>query len=124
MGELFQIHQLVIDIHNNISSKDHLLNEIDIFTLFIEHSIKDITINYENNKYRKYLLTILEKSKLAIYKFNNRISESLQITFIELYSFYEIVSNVLNGINVFIKSTEYNWKYNYRINSENEYIVL
>lgn len=124
MDDLFSINQLVIDIHNNISTKEQLLNEIDIFTIFIINSIKDITINYENNKYRKYLLTILEKSKLTLYNFNHRISESLQITFIELYSFYEIVSNVLNGINVFIKSSEYKWKYNYRINSENEYIVL
>ena len=123
MTEYFPIEQIVNDINDNITTKSRLIYEIDAFSKFIEKSISDIKSNHPDNNYRKYLLTILEKSKLAMYNFNSRVLEIKKLTFLELYSFYEIVSNVLNGINIYSKSTQFIWELVYNI-TDDEYIVL
>jgi hypothetical protein len=68
-------------------------------------------------------MTILEKSKLAMYNFKSRLSETPKFTFIEIYSFYEIIANVLQGINIYTKATQLTLNCMYSI-SDDEYIVL
>jgi len=123
MTEYFSIEQLITDINDNITNKSRLMYEIDASLKFIENSICDIKSTHPDNNYRKYLLTILEKSKLAMYNFNSRALEIKKLTFLELYSFYEILSNVLNAINIYSKSTQHKWERIYTI-TDDEYIVL
>jgi hypothetical protein len=123
MSDFFIIDQFISDINDNITNVSRLIYEIDAALKFINTSINELKDNHNDNKYRKYLLTILEKSKLAMYSFNSRICETKKFTFIELYSFYEILINVLNAINIYINSTQLKWKCNYRI-TDDEYIVL
>lgn len=123
MGDFFLIEQYIDDIHTNITNISRLIYENDAVSQFINTSINELKDNHNDNNYRKYLLTILEKSKLAMYKFNSRICETKKFTFIELYSFYEILINVLNAINIYIKTTKLEWTCMYRITDE-EYIVL
>jgi len=123
MTEYFSIEQLINDINDNITNKSRLMYEIDASLKFIENSICDIKSTHPDNNYRKYLLTILEKSKLAMYNFNSRVLEIKKLTFLELYSFYEILSNVLNAINIYSKSTQHKWERIYTI-TDDEYIVL
>jgi hypothetical protein len=123
MSDFFIIEQFISDINDNITNVSRLIYEIDASLKFINTSINELKDNHNDTKYRKYLLTILEKSKLAMYSFNSRICETKKFTFIELYSFYEILINVLNAINIYTKSTQLKWKCNYRI-TDDEYIVL
>ena len=123
MENFFSIEQYINDIHENITSISRLIYETDAVSKFINTSINELKDNHNDSKYRKYLLTILEKSKLAMYNFNSHISEIKKLTFIELYSFYEILINVLNAINIYIKTTQLKWNCMYRINDD-EYIVL
>ena len=123
MSDFFIIDQFISDINDNITNVSRLIYEIDASLKFINTSINELKDNHNDSKYRKYLLTILEKSKLAMYTFNSRICETNKFTFIELYSFYEILINVLNAINIYVKSTQLKWNCNYRI-ADDEYIVL
>ena len=123
MSDFFIIDQFISDINDNITNVSRLIYEIDASLKFINTSINELKDNHNDSKYRKYLLTILEKSKLAMYTFNSRICETKKFTFIELYSFYEILINVLNAINIYVKSTQLKWNCNYRI-TDDEYIVL
>lgn len=123
MSDFFIIDQFISDINDNIINVSRLIYEIDVSLKFIDNSINDVKLNHPDKKYRKYVLTILEKSKLAMYSFNSRICEIKKFTFIELYSFYEIITNVLNAINIYIKSTKIKWNCDYRI-TDDEYIVL
>jgi hypothetical protein len=123
MPDIFSIEQFISDINENINNLSRLRNEIEASSLFFENSLNDLKVNHPDNNYRKYLLTIIEKSKLAIYNFKVRIEETPKFTFIELYSFYEIIANVLNAINIYTKSTQLAWNCMYRI-TEDEYIVL
>lgn len=123
MPDIFSIEQFISDINENINNLSRLRNEIEASSLFFENSLNDLKVNHPDNNYRKYLLTIIEKSKLAMYNFKVRIEETPKFTFIELYSFYEIIANVLNAINIYTKSTQLAWNCMYRI-TEDEYIVL
>ena len=123
MEDFFSIEQYINDINNNITNISRLIYETDAVSQFINTSITELKHNHPDNNYRKYLLLILEKSKLAMYTFNSRICQTKKFTFIELYSFYEILINVLNAINIYIKSTQLKWKYNYHI-TDDDYIVL
>ena len=123
MGDYFLIDQYINDINDNITNISRLIYETYAVLKFIDTCINELKLNHPDNNYRKYLLTILEKSKLALYKFNSRICETEKFTFIELYSFYEILINVLNAINIYIKSTQVEWNCMYRI-TDDEYIVL
>jgi hypothetical protein len=123
MTELFIIEKIINDINNNITNLSRLNYEIESSLIFFENSLDDIKINHPDNNYRKYLMTILEKSKLAMYNFKSRLSETPKFTFIEIYSFYEIIANVLQGINIYTKSTQLTLNCMYSI-SDDEYIVL
>jgi hypothetical protein len=123
MTELFIIEKIINDINNNITNLSRLNYEIESSLIFFENSLDDIKINHPDNNYRKYLMTILEKSKLAMYNFKSRLSETPKFTFIEIYSFYEIIANVLQGINIYTKATQLTLNCMYSI-SDDEYIVL
>ena len=99
MEDFFLIEQYIDDIQSNITNISRLIYENDAVSQFINTSIIELKNNHNDNNYRKYLLTILEKSKLAMYNFNSRICETKKFTFIELYSLILLVINRTNNIN-------------------------
>lgn len=124
MSSSIQIEKLVRNIQDNIQSPTRLRYEIEIYTIFLNNSITKLMTDKDFELSTKYLLTILKNSKLALDGFAERVKNLETLTFLELYSYYEIVANVTKAIDLYIGKGGSSWPFVYNISIEDSYEII